>query len=228
MTQAYPLAATPDLPGHGSEPLVHPPLVEIYANVLASKVPRGAVLIGHSLGGMVALELGARLGDRISALILIEAVPTVRDRLSRRIASFVAQSIYKVVPPKWLASLSGVGQSAHTRAELHRQLAGTDRRRITAALQAAAQYDGRPLLPRITVPTLVIVGQDNKATHCGAKLMAEGIPAAEHVVLSGGHMLHTDNPTGLLTTINEFLGPSDLKSAIQSPHLSGPASADTD
>lgn len=205
ITKGYTKALTPDLPGHGTNPLSQPYSVETYAERLSDSVPPGSVLIGHSLGGMVALELAARLQDRIKALILIEAVPTVRDRLVGRLSAIVAASLYRSIPTSWLANLSGLGESRDTKVELQRQLARMDRRRILAALEAASLYDGRPRLAAITVPTLVIVGKRNSATHHGAELMAQRIRGAEYLKLPGGHMLHTDNPVQLRRSISGFL-----------------------
>ncbi|WP_299689882.1 alpha/beta fold hydrolase [uncultured Tateyamaria sp.] len=205
ITASYPRAQTPDLPGHGLADMAYPPRVETYADAVQGRVQPGTVLIGHSLGGMVALELAARLQNRISALILIEAVPTVRDRLSGRLSARIATGLVRIVPQRALAWLSGLGHSAETRTELRRQMAATDRARLTAVLEAAAQYDGRPRLPQISVPTLVIVGQKNTATHHGATLMADRIAGAELERLPGGHMLHTDNPVQLRHSIERFL-----------------------
>ncbi|MDX8347599.1 alpha/beta hydrolase [Cognatiyoonia sp. IB215446] len=205
LTKDLPNAQRPDLPGHGGAPMVEPPRVEAYAQALKENLPPDPVLIGHSLGGMVALELGAQLGKDATALIMIEAVPTVRDRLSSRIAAGIAVALFKRLPASWFASLSGVGECPATRAELQRQFARLDRQHIGAALDAAANYDGRPHLSQIAAPTLAIVGRKNKATHHGAKLMAETIPGAMLLELDGGHMLHTDNPQGLRGAIDDFL-----------------------
>ncbi|WP_298971263.1 alpha/beta hydrolase [uncultured Roseobacter sp.] len=198
-------AVTPDLPGHGRAKLVKPPRVETYADALSHLVPQDAVLIGHSLGGMVALELAARLQDRVMALVLIETVPTVRDRLSGRVSASLASGLFQSIPISWLAWLSGLGQSRETCTELRRQMARMDRVRIAAALEAAACYDGRPRLSQIDVPTLLIVGKQNTATHHGTALMAERIRGARLVKLPGGHMLHTDNPVQLKRSIDGFL-----------------------
>ncbi|MEJ6392968.1 alpha/beta hydrolase [Gymnodinialimonas sp. 2305UL16-5] len=200
-----PKATAPDLPGHGDAPLVQPARVETYADAIADTIPPGAVLIGHSLGGMVALELAARLGKDVAALILIEAVPTVRDRISGRISAAIATGLFKSIPPKWFAWLSGLGQSQTTRDEVRRRMAQMDRAHIGAALDASGQYDGRRHLSDIKVPTLVIVGDKQTAAHHGAALFADRIPNANLVMLPGGHMLHTDNPLQLRRTIDEFL-----------------------
>ncbi|MEL6838821.1 MAG: alpha/beta hydrolase [Pseudomonadota bacterium] len=200
-----PLALTPDLPGHGQMPLVDPPSVERFALTLIDQVPQDAVLIGHSLGGMVALELAALLEGRVAALVLIEAVPTVRDTLSARMSARIATAVFKAVPSAWFTHIVGIGQAPATRAELKRQTARMDRQRLVATLDAAAAYDGRPHLAGISVPTLIIVGRDNKATHRGAALMHKRITGAQMITLPGGHMLHTDNPTGLRQAIEDFV-----------------------
>jgi pimeloyl-ACP methyl ester carboxylesterase len=205
ITTGYTNARTPDLPGHGSAPLAHPHRVETYAECLLEGVPDGAVLIGHSLGGMIALELAARLPDRIAALILIEAVPTVRDRLSERLSATVAAFLMRKIPTAWLARLAGLGECRDTKVELRRQMTRMDQPRISAALAAASQYDGRPNLARISVPTLIIVGKQSAAANHGAQLMAPRMPSAELLRLPGGHMLHTDNPVQLRRSISAFL-----------------------
>ncbi|WP_299963841.1 alpha/beta hydrolase [uncultured Roseobacter sp.] len=211
---SLPQALAPDLPGHGQAPDLQQPRVEAYADVLQQRVQPGAVLIGHSLGGMVALELAVRAQLSPAALVLIEAVPTVRDRLSGRLSAALAVQLTRILPKSVLVWSAGLGQTDTTRVELRRHLGRMDSARIASVLDAAAHYDGRPHLCQVDVPTLVIVGQKNKATHRGAKLMAETIAGAELQTLPGGHMLHTDNPGGLRCAINGFLRrrlpPADL------------------
>ncbi|MEM1431456.1 MAG: alpha/beta hydrolase [Pseudomonadota bacterium] len=205
ITAGYRRATTPDLPGHGTAPMIAPPSVEAFAETLVPALPQDVLLVGHSLGGMVALELAARAPTRIAGLVLIEAVPTIRDRLSSCIAAAFAARIYKTIPPAWSARIFGLGQGAATRAELNRQLARKGRHQIGAALDAAARYDGRPRLSQIKAPTLVIVGRDSTATHYGAGMIADGIEGAQFLRLPGGHMLHTDNPLQLRRAIEGFM-----------------------
>lgn len=205
ITSQYPRASTPDLPGHGCAPAPARPRVELYADALAASVPAGGALIGHSLGGMVALELAARPSSKIKALVLIETVPTIRDRTISRLTAQGVQLLLRLVPKSALIWIAGLNASQRTRSELRLQLMRMDKASIAKALAASARYDGRYRLPNITVPTLVVVGQDQTATHHGAKLIADGIAAAEFASLPGGHMLHTDNPNGLRCLIEDFL-----------------------
>ncbi|MEM1078891.1 MAG: alpha/beta hydrolase [Pseudomonadota bacterium] len=205
LTAGFPLAQIPDLPGHGCALRVATPRVETYAEAVADRLQPGTVVIGHSLGGMVALELAARAGSKVGALVLIEAVPTVRDRLCGRISAGGARGLFTVIPTSWLVRLAGKGEAEGTRAELRRQLLRMDPAGISDALTAASLYDGRPRLAEIAIPTLVVVGAKNTATLHGAALLARGIRGAEHHVLPGGHMLHTDIPAELLGCMETFL-----------------------
>ncbi len=205
MTRELPRAVCPDLPGHGTAPLVDPPRVERFAETLLPDLPEAGILIGHSLGGMVALELAARMPQQVAALILIEAVPTVRDRRLQLMVSQMAVRVFTRLPPKAIAWLSGLGQQPAAQREVRGALARLSKASLAAALEAAVAYDGRDRLAQITVPTLVVCGRDNRATQRGAALMAETIANAQHVRLPGGHLLPLDNPVGLRAAIEAFL-----------------------
>ena len=90
-----PAAIAPDLPGRGDEPALPVPSAEGYAHFVQRHLSVGTVVIGHSLGGMVALELGARWPERVAALVLIEAVATVRDSAALRVLPWVLGPILK-------------------------------------------------------------------------------------------------------------------------------------
>jgi pimeloyl-ACP methyl ester carboxylesterase len=69
-------------------------------------------------------------------------------------------------------------------------------------------FDLRPLLPRLTMRTLVITGEADFITGpaCSAEL-AEGIPEAETVVLPGiGHMAFVEAPEAFREAVLSFLG----------------------
>lgn len=198
-------AVTPDLPGHGAAPRVSPATVEGFADALDPVLPDRFAVIGHSLGGMTALEIAAHHPGRVCALVMIEAVPTVRGALADRAAAAAARLLMRMIGPARLASIAGLGETRATAAHLKAQLSSMTRQRLADALDAAFAYDGRPHLAKITAPTLVVVGEKNPKTHKGAKAAADAIPNARFTTLPGGHMLHTDLPDGLRQTILGFL-----------------------
>jgi pimeloyl-ACP methyl ester carboxylesterase len=69
-------------------------------------------------------------------------------------------------------------------------------------------FDLRPLLPSLTMPTLVITGEQDFITGpaCAAEL-SEGIPAPETVVLEGvGHMIFVEGRQQFRDAVLSFLG----------------------
>lgn len=151
------------------------------------------------------MELSARRELQVAALVMIEAVPTVRDRLSGRLTANLAGALLRVLPMAFLTSPAGQSQKAANKHEVKDQLSHHSRAGLIAAMEAAGHYDGRRHLSAVAVPTLIVVGQDNRATHHGAKLAARHIAGSEFATLPGGHMLHFDSPVPLRQTIDLFL-----------------------
>ena len=69
---------TPQLPGHGGAAEAPP---EAWLETLAAGLPdKPAVLVGWSLGGMLALELAHGFPERVAALALVSTTPCFRAR----------------------------------------------------------------------------------------------------------------------------------------------------
>src|SRR5436190_23536667 len=61
----------PELPGHGgSDPLPAAPSLNAYADRIAGLLDEPAAIVGHSLGGAVALRLAIRRPELVRALVL--------------------------------------------------------------------------------------------------------------------------------------------------------------
>ncbi len=196
----------PDLPGHKTAECIANPSVERYADRIEPLLPNRFALVGHSLGGMVALELAARHPQRTRGLVLAEAVPTVLQSPISIFLARIAKAIMSHISPKRLAWLSGLSEPESVQHHLRQQTGSMTLQGIRDGLQAAMLYDGRPHLPNIQAPTLIIVGERNKATHAGAKLLHDGIPNSRLMKLPGGHILHIENADRFYATIAGFLG----------------------
>ncbi len=68
---------TLDMPGYGALTPLHNEYddIDAIANYLADKIPPGAVLIGWSLGGLIAIRLARQLGADVDMLILLASTP---------------------------------------------------------------------------------------------------------------------------------------------------------
>lgn len=64
-----------DLPGHGNNAHLPLGLLETVVDRLADQVPQDAVIMGWSLGGLVAQGLAHALPDKVAALVQIASTP---------------------------------------------------------------------------------------------------------------------------------------------------------
>lgn len=64
-----------DLPGHGASPRIRgPQTLANYASAIRSALPEHALVIGHSFGAMIALELASRHPEHIAGVAALNAI----------------------------------------------------------------------------------------------------------------------------------------------------------
>jgi len=91
---------------------------------------------------------------------------------------------------------------------IQRRLAGDPRvfARVMRALSIADQPDLWPLLAKHRIPTLLIVGEQDRKFHMLAEAMAEACPAVGlQPFPECGHNVHLENPAGYATVLRAFL-----------------------
>jgi pimeloyl-ACP methyl ester carboxylesterase len=179
-----------DLRGHGasdspSDPDAYSEALSIadMAALLDAVGADRAVIGGHSLGGYLSLAFHLAHPERVGGLVLIDTGPGYRNDEARAGWNRVAEQSAVNLEQRGLAALGGSDEQS---ASVHRDASGLAR----AARGILAQHDDRVLasLPTIAVPTLVIVGEDDKLFRKAAAYMAEKIPDAALVVVPGaGH-----------------------------------------
>lgn len=145
-----------------------------------------ADLCGLAHGAMVATQLAADYPQRVRRLVLIAGQVS-----PPRFAIRAQAAALRLVPASRLAD-SGVSKA-----------------RLLQALKAAATTDVREALPRVTAPTLVLVGAKDRANQAGARALADGIRGARlHVIPGAGHAVNEDNPAELVALLRDFLDPT--------------------
>ena len=84
---------------------------------------------------------------------------------------------------------------------------------IVDLIAMADRPDSLPLLPQITCPTLVIVGDEDHTTPpADARLIAQGIPGARFAVIAGaGHLSNLEQPEQFNKLVGEFAAELKLK-----------------
>jgi 3-oxoadipate enol-lactonase len=168
-----------------------------------------AFVLGHSMGGFVAIELALQQERRVDGLLLVcTAAAGARERLGQGEEASAAMDRRSGTPAEiWrdnlAASLGAAFVAAHPDA-LERFVAGriahTPRGRGVAGQRAAAEaFDATSRLGSIRVPTASVHGAEDRvvAPSCGAALAA-GIPGARLHLLPGvGHMPFWEAPSRL-------------------------------
>jgi len=212
----------PDLRGHGDSPAPDGvyTMDEMADDVVESldelNIAEPTVLGGLSMGGYVAFSIMARYPERVRALILMDTrasadTPEVaRDREASAKAVLDADSAHPVVA-KMLPRLFGKAtlEEHPERVEpLRALMEQSPPRGVAGALRGMAlRPDRRPMLAQISVPTLVLVGEEDVITPPDeVKVLAGAIPNARLVVIpKAGHLAPYENPVAANRAILEFI-----------------------
>lgn len=181
------------------------------------------IVLGHSFGGWVALTLAVRHPELPGGLLLCSTSPRGIDCLDLDLVERLAGMELREI-----AARDAVGQASEeerrrfgqallpifndpprpellatifSRMILNRELVESMEKRLRK------EYDVRPQLPSIMVPTLVLHGRYDWVTSLhGAEEIAQHIPQARlHVFERAGHILPVEAPAELIQVIHAFL-----------------------
>ena len=210
-----------DLPGHGHSPWSAdlrglPDL----ARTVARHVPKGASLLGWSLGGMIALELARQEPGLAGALVLVATTPkfvaaddwqhgmqgAVLDEFARGLATDHRGTVQNFLA----LQTRGDERSAETLRMLRRKLEAhgpPDPRALVAGLEILRTADLRDALPSISLPTLVIAGDHDRLTPAGAgRALATALPQARYrEIPHSGHAPFLSHGPEVLAEVQRFL-----------------------
>jgi len=160
-----------------------------------------AIIGGLSLGGVMSLAFHLAQPERVRALMLFDTGPGFRNPEARRQWNLRAEARARELEEKGLPESVG---GAETRLGRHRSAQGL----AGAARGMMAQHDSSLIdsLPGIAVPTLVLVGADDRHFLAAADYMAGKIPDAQKVVIPGaGHAANLDQPAAFNRAVADFL-----------------------
>jgi pimeloyl-ACP methyl ester carboxylesterase len=173
--------------------------------------------VGLSMGGFVGQRLAIRHADLLRSLTLLDTSADREPRFSA-VQDLALSAIYPLIgvrplTPVVLPLMFGPTfrhdpNGAPVISEFRTRLARSNRRGIARAVRGVALrkpvYDE---LDRITLPTLVIVGADDKPTPTAkARRIADRVPGARlEIVPNCGHSSTVEQPAAVTGLISDFL-----------------------
>jgi 2-succinyl-6-hydroxy-2,4-cyclohexadiene-1-carboxylate synthase len=218
------LAPVPlDLPGHGHRSGETDPARFQLAAALACIDEAGGAgpLVGYSMGGRIALHYAVRYPERVTHLVLESASPglaSAEDREERRsadeaLARRLEHDGIEAFVDRWERLPIFESQAALPDAERTRVRAlrlANDASSLAASLRGLGTGALPSLwnrLPKLHVPTLLVVGALDEKFVAIAERMADALPRAALVVVPGaGHAVHLERPDAWLSAVVGFLG----------------------
>ena len=206
-----------DWPGHGRSPAGTAPstelrLAQIIEELLESLTPDGAVLVGNSVGGNVAVRLAIRRPDLVKGLMIIDGGGFEGSRLSGRVFCALmsrprfARRIYPLFSWAYMRPRTAADHRARASA-----IAIT---RTTPGVRAVTEIWGSFNLPehdlraqagKITAPTVLVWGRHDPVLALRAAETARDlIPGSRLVVIESGHLPHTTSPAAVAAELTSL------------------------
>jgi len=219
--QEYAHVLAPDLRGFGKDdrPLSEAMSMEAYARDLKDLLDeRGVdrvVLCGLSMGGYIALSFLAAWPERVAGLILVNTRANADDEAGRKGREETARNAFdkgmEVIARGMLPKLL-TEQTRNEQKEIAERIASIIAGQRPEAVAAAARgmairADRVPMLPSITVPTLILTGsKDALMPLPTSQVMADAIPNSTLVVLpEAAHLSNAEAPEAFAAAIMAFL-----------------------
>ncbi|MGF7161166.1 pimeloyl-ACP methyl ester carboxylesterase [Rhodoligotrophos appendicifer] len=211
-------------PGYGGRALADPLTFEHLSDLLWADLDtlgfERVVLVGHSLGGMLAQTAVAQVPLRVSALVLASTSPAFGDPTGEFQKRFLAErldpldrniAMAEMAGPA-AASMAGDTPDREGLQRIEAAMAQTPPDTFRAYVQLLTTFDARATLAAIDCPTLVIVGEHDKAAPpIVSEKMAQKVRNARFVLAPGaGHLLPFEQPDAFNVSMEQFLVESGI------------------
>lgn len=218
----------PDLPGHGrdrrpSARLTIANLADALERFLCARDLRNVVLVGWSMGAMVALDYIARRGTgRIASLVVIDMSARIindgewtlglSSGLDARGAELAARSMARDWPRyarRIAPSLFAPGLRPDNELAIfaYANIANNDGDTLACTWRSLANADHRRTLAAIDVPSLVLAGAQSQLYRPAVtQWLASHLPRSRHVVIDeAGHTPQLEQPAAFNEVLADFL-----------------------
>lgn len=194
-----------DLPGFGGSTLPKTPFhVQDYTNLISGFIEKldlgKVILIGHSFGGRIATKLAAQKPELVEKLILVDSAGLMTNKKSGGL-KFLAKMVKPLFRPKFMKGL---------REKIYQKIGAEDYTatpNLKETFLKVINEDLSGYLPKVSQPTLIIWGENDKTTPLGdAKIMKAKIKNSQLVVFeNAGHSCFLDKPKEFCDELIRFI-----------------------
>jgi 3-oxoadipate enol-lactonase len=208
---------TMDARGHGEStwdgsPFTIEDLAADAAALIEARADGPVAVGGMSMGGCVAIALAGTRPDLVRRLLLAD---TTANYGPDRVTAWAERADNAIHKPRekqlafqvdrWF-SPEFADQEPEEVKRVSELFLATDSRAHAQACLALGAFDGLGLLPKITAPTLVVVGEHDYATTPDmARTLARGISSASLTIFSGTRHFSVFEAPGALDQVADFL-----------------------
>lgn len=219
LTQAGYRVVSWDAPGYGISSLPSPLTIDYCAKALAMLLEKEGggrnVVLGHSMGGMIAQQAWRYARSRIHGYVFSATSASFgspdgdwqKEFVRARVAPLDAGRSIPDYAPEMLRSMMCAHASGAAVDLVIRTVSQMREETFRAAVAAIVGFEGRDLLPTYDVPVLCIAGElDATAPAAVMQKMAAKIAAADFVSITGlGHFGWAEDPARFNSAVVEFL-----------------------
>ncbi|ERI05207.1 alpha/beta fold hydrolase [Aneurinibacillus aneurinilyticus] len=190
-----------DLPGHGENAGSRCNTIEEYAEWANEQIAgQDVIVVGHSMGGMVGIEMAARNSD-VKGLVLdashyeMPVHPKILEDLAGgTFPDFLFKASYgKEATPELLE-------------EEQKQLSWVETIVVHDDFRACGEYKGAEIFARLNIPILALYGSEDKLLPKGASEKAKELNDSiqTRTVAGAGHYIMLEKPEEFAQALLEF------------------------
>jgi len=203
-----------DLPGHGESPMpegfTFQTVAEALDRVMARQKPDSTVLVGHGVGGVVALLEASRHPERLKGLVVLAAAARSPMPIPDQQRQMFLQHIETHYDDFMKLMFMAQGRDSAQGVAVHAQAALVAPVTMKAYLRELLVLDASGAVKNLKVPLLYIGGEKNWPADQGWPEMAkkfgydEAPNASWRRIGASGHYVAQDQPDSVATVITDF------------------------
>ena len=212
-----------ELPGHGLAPMATPFALEqatlALDRAIAEQAHDPVVLVGHSVGGLVAAAEALRAPERVRGLVLVETA------LAPQVSRAEADTLIAEFDRDWEGTLHAVyssfGRDSLQGERLWQRASQVERQNLRAWIPVALTTDLTNEAARLAMPVLAVLAPrsweaDETWEHAAKALGYARIPRLRGMRIENcGHFVMLDRPRRLAEAIRRFSSNVDSAYALR-------------